>query len=411
MQPGVSLRRNRDFRVFLGGQGVSALGDAITFTALPLLVVILTGSGVTMGLVGVLTTLPDLVLGLPAGALADRWDRRWMMLYADLGRAVLTALVPISLIMGLDTVAVILLVTAPINALRVLFMAGFTAAVPNLVERDQIGRANGSLEAIFSLSFIVGPAAAGILVGIIGAAPTLAIDAASFIFSAVALFFIRRPLQADRQMTGPRPHLVADIAEGVRFILAHRTLRTVIAFWSLVSVVSASLVPAVIFYLTVDRGQPPDIVGIVLSGYGVGYFVGALFAARIAGQRLGLVMLLASVGEAASLALFVLGGTGLLEFLGAVGAGSAGALVLISYITLRATIPPDALLGRVGSTARTLSLGLQPIGVFTGGLLLDAIGGGRTMLLIAGLVVGVTLLFAFSGTMRRAEVAVARVEA
>lgn len=87
---------DRDFRLVLGGQGVSALGDAITFTALPLLVVTLTGSGIVMGIVGVLQTIPDLVLGLPAGALADRWDRRRLIIWADLGRALLTALIPLA---------------------------------------------------------------------------------------------------------------------------------------------------------------------------------------------------------------------------------------------------------------------------------------------------------------------------
>lgn len=85
-----SLWRNRDFRVFVGGQGIAALGDAVTITALPLLVVLLTGSGFLVGIVGVLTTLPDLIVGLPAGALADRVDRRRLMFLADLGRAALT---------------------------------------------------------------------------------------------------------------------------------------------------------------------------------------------------------------------------------------------------------------------------------------------------------------------------------
>ncbi len=85
------LRGNRDFWVVLLGQGISSFGDAITNTALPILVLALTGSGLAMGIVGVLSTLPDLVVGLPAGAYADRWDRRMMMFLADLGRAVLTA--------------------------------------------------------------------------------------------------------------------------------------------------------------------------------------------------------------------------------------------------------------------------------------------------------------------------------
>ncbi len=82
--PDAPLRGNRDFWVVLLGQGISSFGDAITNTALPILVLALTGSGLAMGIVGVLSTLPDLVLGLPAGAYADRWDRRRMMFSADL---------------------------------------------------------------------------------------------------------------------------------------------------------------------------------------------------------------------------------------------------------------------------------------------------------------------------------------
>ena len=222
-----SLRRNRDFRAVLASQAVSAFGDAISFTALPLLVLALTGSGAQMGLVGVLQMLPDLFFGLVAGALADRWDRRRLMVYADLGRAVLTALIPLSVVLELDTMAVILLVTAPINVLRVLFLAAYTAAVPSLVGRDQVGRANGYAEGIYSLSFILGPAVAGILVALIGAGPTLAVDSASFLFSAAAIALISRPLRAAREV--PRRRMLAEIAEGIRYILAERTLRVVIA--------------------------------------------------------------------------------------------------------------------------------------------------------------------------------------
>ena len=129
------LFRNRDFRLVLFGQGISAFGDAVSFTALPLLVLLLTGSGLQMGIVGVLQLLPDLILGLPAGALADRWDRRKMIVWADFGRAVLTALIPISFLLGLPTMVVILLVTFPINAFRVVFLAAWTAMIPALVGR------------------------------------------------------------------------------------------------------------------------------------------------------------------------------------------------------------------------------------------------------------------------------------
>ena len=81
----VPLSENRDFWVLLSTQGISSIGDAVSFTALPLLVLALTGSGLAMGLVGALQTLPDLVFGMVAGVLADRADRKRMMFIADLG--------------------------------------------------------------------------------------------------------------------------------------------------------------------------------------------------------------------------------------------------------------------------------------------------------------------------------------
>jgi MFS family permease len=396
----IGLWQNRDFKVVLFGQAISAFGDAITFTALPLLVVALTGSGLAMGSVGVLQTLPDLILGLPAGALADRWDRRRMMLWSDAGRAVLTALIPLSVVLGLPTMGVVLLVTAPINGLRVVFMAAFTAAMPILAGRDQVGRANGYSEAIFSLSFIIGPSIAGVLAGIIGPAPTLAIDALSFLVSASSLTLVRRPLQGRRAAV--QTHIVAQILEGMRYILSEKTLRIAIAFWGFVSVIGAPVVPVLIFFLTIDRHLPPGVVGAVISGYGIGYLVGAVLAGRFSKGRLGLFMLAANAISSLSLVVFALADSTIVQGLSALAAGVSGALVLISYITLRATIPPDELLGRVGSTARTISLGLSPIGVFAGGVMLDLIGGARTMLAIAITMLGVTAIFALSGTMRAA---------
>ena len=176
--PSEPLSRNRDFKVLLVSQGISALGDAVSYTALPLLVLALTGSGFAMGVVGALQTLPILLIGLIAGAIADRSDRKRMMFLADLGRAVLTALIPISVWLGGPTMAVILLVAAPISVLRSFFLAGYTASVPTLVGRSQVGSANAYFEAVYTMGFIVGPAIAGILATTIGPGATLAIDAA-----------------------------------------------------------------------------------------------------------------------------------------------------------------------------------------------------------------------------------------
>lgn len=398
----VSLRRNRDFMVVLLGQGVSSFGDAITNTAMPLLVLALTGSGFAMGIVGVLSTLPDLVVGLPAGAYADRWDRRRMMFGADLGRAVLTALVPLSVWIGGPTLAVIIGVAFPLNVLRVLWLAAFTAAVPGLVGREQVPRANGVLEAAWTVGWVVGPALAGLLAVAIGPGPTIAIDAATFAVSAVSLLFVRRSLRPEARTE--RTHIVADVREGIAFVARQPTLRAVIALWTTTSVISAGLTSGLIFYITINLGLGTAVVGLVLSAFAVGSLGGSLVAARIAPKPVGLVMLAGSIGLGVTLIVSV--GTPVpVVVAAALLAGILNAYVLIAYLSLRTMLSPDALLGRVGATARTLSVGLMPLGSLAAGIALDTIGGGATLTIMGlGLVVA-GAGFALVPNVRRARLA------
>ena len=398
----VSLRRNRDFLVVLFGQGVSSFGDAITNTALPILVLALTGSGFAMGIVGVLSTLPDLVVGLPAGAYADRWDRRRMMLGADLGRAVLTALVPLSAWIGGPTLAVVIGVAFPLNVLRVLWLAAFTAAVPGLVGRDQVPRANGVLEAVWTVGWVVGPALAGVLAVAIGPGPTIAIDAATFAVSAGTLFLVRRPLRPEARAT--QTHIVADVREGIAFVGRHPTLRAVIAFWTTTSVISAGLTSGLIFYITVNRDLGTAVVGLVLSAFAVGSLGGAIVAARVAPKLVGLVMLVGAVGMGIALVLSV-GSTIPVIMVMCLLAGILNSYVLVAYLSLRTMLSPDALLGRVGATARTVSVGLMPVGSLLTGIALDAIGGGATLTLMGLGLVAAGVGFALVPNVRRARLA------
>lgn len=376
------------------------MGGALAMTVVPLLVIALTGSGLMMGVVGVLQTLPDLVLGLPAGALADRWDRRGMIIWSDLGRAVLTALVPIAAMFDWDVMAVVLLVTFPINALRVVFLAAWTAVMPSLVRSDAVGKASGYAEALFNLSFIVGPALAGFLVSTVGAAPALVIDAASFFVSAISLMLVRRPLRAERS-EGPT-RLVQDIREGVRYLLLEPVLRAAVPFWSTVSVITAPLAAAAIYMLTVDRGQASDVVGVTLSSYGVGALVGALAATRLMHGRLGRLMLWANAVSGIALIASALIREPIAQPPLVAVVGASGSLALVAYLTLRTTIPPGRLLGRVGSTARTISVGLQPVGMLVGGLLLDLVRGEGTFIVTAVLLLLTSLGFAVSRPLREA---------
>ena len=397
----IPLTENRDFKVLLTSQGISSLGDAVSFTALPLLVLALTGSGFAMGIVGAVQTLPDLVFGMVAGALADRSDRKRMMLLADLGRAVLTALIPISIALGGPTMAVILMVAAPLSILRSFFLASYTASVPAVVGRGQIGRANSYFEAIYSVGFIVGPAIAGVLATTIGPGPTLGIDAVSFAFSAIGLLFVRRDLRAPvERLRGP---LLKEIREGIDYIAGDPTLRSAILFWGAVSILTAPLVSALAVHITRDLGYPPSILGLVLMAYGVGTVIGALISART-GTRGSVAPFLLGGTVVTAAALVVLAITPEVPVMVAVAiiSGVAQSMVLLTYLTLRTVYSPDALLGRIGSTARTISLGLQPIGLLAGGALIDLTSGSTTIVLMGIAIALVSLVFAPVGALRRA---------
>ena len=386
------LSQNRDFRILLGSQAVSALGDAVSFTALPLLVLALTGSGLAMGIVGVLQTLPDLVFGMVAGALADRSDRKRMMFLADIGRAVLTASIPLSVFLGGPTMVVILIVAAPMSILRALFLAGYTASVPALVGRSQIARANSYFEAIYSVGYILGPAIAGVLSSTIGPGPTLAIDAVSFALSGLALAFVRRDLRApvDRQ----RPGLVTEIREGIDFVVGHPMLRALIGFWGLVSISSAPLVSALAVYVTRDLGQEDAILGLILTAYGVGTVVGSLLTSRAGRRRVAPILLGGTF--VTGCCLVTVASVDQVPILLAVASvsGVAQSMVLVTYITVRTAYSPDALLGRIGSTARTISLGLQPVGLLVGGALIDLTSGATTLAVMGIGLTGLSLVFA-----------------
>jgi MFS family permease len=385
------LGANRDFKVLLTSQGVSAIGDAVSFTALPLLVLALTGSGLAMGLVGALQALPDLVFGMVAGALADRHDRRRMMFLADLGRGVLTALIPLTVFLGGPTMLVILVVAAPMSVLRALFLAAYTASVPALVGRSQIGRANSIFEAVYSTGFILGPAIAGLLSSTIGPGPTLAIDAVSFVLSGVALALVRRDLRAP--VDRPKTSLITEIREGIDFILGHPMLRTMILFWSIVAISTAPLVTALAVHVTRDIGLGDAVLGLVLTAYGIGTVVGSLLAARATNRPAAPTLLGGTFVTACMLLVVAWTDQAPVLFVAAAISGVAQSMVLVTYITIRTAYSPDALLGRIGSTARTIALGLQPVGLLAGGALIDLTNGSTTITVMAVALALVSLAF------------------
>jgi MFS transporter, ENTS family, enterobactin (siderophore) exporter len=398
------LSRNRDFSTLLVSQSVSVLGDAVSATALPLLVFALTGSGLVMGIVGAVDHGADFVMGTFAGAMADRGDRKRMMFGADLGRAIFTALIPLTDVVHGPTMVVILLVSAPLAILRGFFRAGYLASMPNLVGRSQLARGNGILETAFSASFIVGPAIAGFLVTVIGPGPTLTVDAASFAISSLGLFLIRRDLKAPADR--PPSRIVDDIREGIVYVARHPVLRTVILLFATSSAVLAPVGAAMTFRIVRDLGQSPAAFGLALTGIGVGTLVGSVFATRLGlGTNVARVLVLALLLMGGPLiAAAAIGPLPVLVAMTALSGAGEAALVVV-YVSVRAANSPDQLVGRIASTARVMALGLMPIGSLIGGILIDTVGGTNTLAILGASICVLALGFSQVRPLRAASLA------
>ena len=312
----------------------------------------------------------------------------------------LTALIPLSVITGGPTMAVILIVTAPMSILRAFFLAGYTASVPILVGRSQLARANSIFEAIYLRIHhrsghrrvpggidrswpdprhrrrLVRPLQPGPVVHATRPARRRAREQAAR----------RYPRRHRIHRPAPRP-AADDPLLGTRVI----TL--------------APLVAALTVHVIRDLGQNETILGLVLTAYGIGTVLGALLTAWTT-RRAVAPMLLGGTLTTGILLTVVSRAEQIPVLLGAATiAGIAQSVVLVTYLTTRSNLSPDALLGRVGSTARTISLGLQPIGMLVGGALIDLTDGSTTLALMGVVLVGITLAFAPVGALRRATTA------
>ena len=402
--PDQPLRENRDFLTLLVSQTVSVGGDSVSSTAMPLLVLALTGSGVVMGIVAAIDAAADFLFATIAGALADRGDRKRMMFLSDLGRAILTALVPVSVFLHGPTMAVVLLVAGPLAILRGFFRAGYLAAMPNLVGRSHLARGNGILETAYSAAFILGPALAGLLVTVIGPGETLALDAASFGLSSLGLVLIGRDLKAPTDR--PASRIVDDIREGVLYVARHPVLRTVILLFATTNAILIPIAAAMTFRIARDLGQSPAAFGLTLTGLGVGTMVGAVLASRL-GQQSNVARIFVGAVFMMGLPLIAAAAIPSLPAIVVLTAlsGAGEAAVTVVYISVRAANSPDALLGRIASTARVMSLALIPFGALIGGILIDSFGGTATLAILGAAICALALVFSQVGALRAASLA------
>ncbi|MFC0107734.1 MFS transporter [Kibdelosporangium aridum] len=351
--------KNRDFAIFLSSQTFSALGNSVSYVAIPLLVLHSTGSVVQMGLITGLISVGTITTGLFAGAVVDRVNRRRLLIFCDIARALLFGIIPVA--WAFAPQMWLLYVVVPVaGGFSMAAQIAYVAVTPRLVGADEITKANGRLYASYAVASVAGPSIAGAVSGAFGPAAVIAIDALTFVVSAAGLFLIRWD---DAPAEKIRRSFRSDFVAGFRFLWRHPVLRTLTILLSFLTFLTLGLVDIVIFHVKHDLGQTDSVVGVVLAAGTAGTLIASASVARIR-KALGFG---ASWIGAYALAGLVVAGIGFATNVIVVAiliatflfcTGVAG----ICSMSLRQEVTPNHLLGRVTSTFWTVHSTLGPIG-------------------------------------------------
>ena len=377
---GDGLRRNQDFRRLWAGQTVSQLGSQITLLALPLVAIrTLHAGAVEVGVLAAAETAPFLLIGLPAGVWVDRWRRRPVLVVSDIGRAALLATVPLAFALDMLTMAHLYVVALLTGALTVFFDVAYQSYLPALVTRSQLVDGNSRLELSRSAAQVAGPGLAGVLVQLVRAPVALAVDSLSFVVSAL---FIRRIRLPEAAPTGADDGVAApmrrSIGEGVRYVMHHPLLKRVAVCTGVFNLFSAMGMAVFLLYAVRELGIDPAVIGLVFSLGSVGFVVGATLTRRIT-RRLGVgrSLVLAAFVQGAAFALVPLApqAAPLPFFVAAFALETCAAPVYnITQISLRQSITPAHLQGRMHATMRFVVWGTLPLGSLLGGWLGHTLG-------------------------------------
>jgi MFS family permease len=370
-----SLWSNHAFLLLWGGRGVSLLGTAITNVVFPILIYQLTNSAFLTALLQVCISMPYVLFGLFAGAIADRVNRKFLMILSDSLNVLFLGSVPLAALLHGLWLPHLFLVVFLSETAYVLYDAASFGAVPTLVGRERLVQANSIMEATTNIVILVGPSLAGLLIASVGPALSISVDAVSYAFSACALFLIPRVLLVHHEQLSPGFHLhvlLTDIREGWLFVWKHPLVRIMTLVGIGNTFTGGAIQGLVVVYAVRALSLAPtdSLVGVLF----VAGALGALFASL-------LLPLLVRHVPAPRITLFSLSFTAL-PLLGLVWTehlvlgmifyclwNACYSLTIINGISLRQLVTPAHLQSRVNTTARMLQVLGLPLGAACGGLL------------------------------------------
>ncbi|WP_300610762.1 MFS transporter [Trebonia sp.] len=403
MTPPARRRRTlgRDFWLYFSGQLISQVGSSFTLFALPLLVFKLTHSATNLALTTAANFVPYLLFGLVLGALADRVNRKRMMLLTDLGRAAVIVVLPVLALSGALRVEDIYAVAFVQSTLGILFNCGEFAAIPSLVGRDDLVAANGRIMATNSAGQILGPILAGVLVTVMSPADLLFFDAASFVVSAVSLAAIRRSFNAAGR-PGPASagvaSLLRDVRAGLHYVWSQPVLRSISLMMALINFVASTESSQLVLFAKRVLDASDSEVALLFAAGAAGVVVVSISAGPIRRRLSFAVTALGAlvISGLAVTAMALIGSYPAALVLWTASSGF-GLLLNINTAALRQAIVPDEMYGRVVSIAQVLAWSAIPLGALAGAAAIQLSGSAAGVYAATGVLTAlIALSFAMS---------------
>jgi MFS family permease len=359
------------FRSLLGSSLSSSVGGAVSGVAVNWLVYHSTGSTLDVAYVGLTGVLPGIVLGLVAGVLADRYDRRRLMILSDVVRMTVMAALAVALALTGFSLLLVLASMTLVYSFSALFPPASQAILPRIVPVEGLETANGVLAALTQTGYSVGAGAGGVVIVLFGAVVGLGVNAATFALSALFLLQIAseygRPLAS---AAGAKRSFRRDLGEGIQYMRDHLAiLEVTLGFLPgnfLLMMVAGFLV---VYGATVYPGQPAAY-GYLVASLGGGAVIGSLAVTRMRARRFaGLLMGASVLAQSGAVALLVVGRILPLSVAGAVGMGVCIGLINTVYFSTMQAIVPNEILARVLSIDSVGSFVAIPGGLLVGGYL------------------------------------------
>lgn len=385
------LRESRSYRLLWIGQLVSLTGTQLRLVAIPYQVYVLTGSSFDVGLIGLFQAVPFIALALFGGAVADRFDRRRLLLITQVGLGLCSAALAIGTQAGIASVPFLYAITAVGACFSAIDGPARGSLTPNLVERRQLAAAISLNQVIFQVGAIAGPAVAGYVILAFGLAGAYWIDVATF---AVALSTVAA-MSVPASEARVHPPILRAVGEGLAYLRANRILLATFVLDFLATFFGS---PRALFPFYADRvfAVGPQGLGLLFAAPGIGSLTAALgsgWIPRVSRQGVRLLSAVAAWGVAIVAFGLMRDGLFVLALLSIAFAEGADTVSAILRHTILQTLVPDELRGRILSIAQIFFLGGPYLGQVESGIVAEAfspefavISGGVATIASVGLV-------------------------